>query len=343
MDIEKNIDNIKEELRADEEVQIRVAVFGQPGAGKSSLINSILGESAAQVGVGNDTTKQECLYEYNGLYFADLPGYDTARFPVDTYLQRFDLNSYDAFICVFGGKFHAADAVFFRQLQAERESCLLVRTGLDMLFERHKSLEELKAEITQDAARQLERVVPLYFVSNRSGAGLEQLVLALEDSLPETKRERFIRGVKARSVTMLADKYQACEKLVAKYAWLAAANAINPIPGLDVSIDLKLMNKMFDELKRTYGLNQAKLDRFRGVLPLAERVLAMGTKEGMVALMKNYVGKQGVEGLAKYVPYAGQAVAMGLGYALTSNLGKKYLDDCHELATGILQNKLADL
>lgn len=343
MNIEQKIEDIKQAVQADEQSQVRIAVFGQPGAGKSSMINSLLGVGVAMVGVANDTTLGVKTYEHNGVYFADLPGYDTERFPVDTYLQRFDLTVYDAFICVFSGKFHAADSAFFRQLQAERDTCLLVRSGLDMLFDRNKTLAELQTEIVADASKQLGRAVDIHFVSNRSGAGLEHLALALEQLLPAAKRERFIRGVRACSLQMLDSKYQVGEKLVAKYACLAAANAINPIPGLDVRVDLKIMEKMLDELKSTYGLDQAKLDKFRRAIPLAERILAMGTKEGMIALMKRYAGKQGAESLAKYIPYAGQAIAMGIGYALTSNMGKRYLDDCHELATDILQNKLAGL
>lgn len=342
MFIDKTMEAIRNSVQADTQEHVHIAVFGQPGAGKSSLINSLLGGQAAVVGVGNDTTRTANIYEYNGLYFADLPGYDTERFAADEYLQRFDILAYDAFLCIFNGKLHAADINLWQQVQSGRDTCLLVRTGLDTMFAKHKNLDTLKQDVEQDVAEKLAGVAKVYFVSNRTGGGLEELVVGLENLLPLAKRERFVRGVKARSDRMLADKYLACEKLVAKYAWLAAANAVNPLPGLDISIDLKIMNNMFDEIKCTYGLDQAKLDKFRGVIPMAERVIALGTKEGMLVVMKGYIGKQGVEGLAKYIPYAGQAVAMGIGYALTSNLGKRYLDDCQALATDVLQSKLAD-
>lgn len=339
-DISRTADEIKARLEAEEQQQVKIAVFGQPGAGKSSLINSLMGDMSSCTGVGNDTTVEAALYTYNGVILADLPGYDTAKFPAKEYLQSFDLLDYDAFLFVFNGKFHAADVQLFREVSNVSSACLLVRTGLDSIFDRNKTIEALKAEIVQDTCAQLGQQLTVQFVSNRSGAGLEQLILALETILPTAKRERFIRSVKVHTQQIITEKYLVCEKLVAKYAWLAAANAVNPIPGLDVSIDLKLMNKMFDEIKRTYGLDEAKLDKFRGVLPMAERVLAMGTKEGMTTVMKKYIGKQGVEGLAKYIPYAGQAVAMGIGYVLTSNIGKRYLDDCQELATEILESKL---
>ena len=339
-DISKTADEIRARLEAEEQEQVKIAVFGQPGAGKSSLINSLLGDMSSCTGVGNDTTTQADLYIYNGIIMADLPGYDTAKFPAQDYLQRFDLLDYDAFLFVFNGKFHAADVLLFAEVSNVNNACLLVRTGLDSIFDRNKTIETLKQEIVQDVCVQLGQQLAVQFVSNRSGAGLEQLITALETMLPTAKRERFIRSVKAHTQQIIAEKYLVCEKLVAKYAWLAAANAVNPIPGLDVSIDLKLMNKMFDEIKSAYGLDEAKLDKFRGVLPMAERVLKMGTKEGMSVIMKKYIGKQGVEGLAKYIPYAGQAVAISIGYVLTSNLGKRYLDDCRELAAAILEEKL---
>lgn len=343
MDIEQTAAKIRAKVNEQELQQVRIAVFGQPGAGKSSLINSLIGDRAARIGVGNDTTATAELYEYDKLIFADLPGYDTEKFPADEYLERFDLLNYDAFLFVFNGKFYAADSKLFKAVSRGSGSCLLVRTGLDSMFDRNSSIDALKRDVEQDVCAQLGLSTEVCFVSNRTGAGLERLILRLEQILPTAKRERFIRSVKAHSEQAIQNKYLACEKLVAKYSWLAAANAVNPIPGLGVSLDLKIIDKMFDAIKLAYGLDETKLDQFRGVIPVAERLLAMGSKEGMLAVMKSYIGKKGVEGLAKYLPYAGQAVAMGIGYAITSNLGKRYLDDCRELATDILTSKFNKL
>jgi hypothetical protein len=47
---------------------VYIALFGQPGAGKSSLINAIVGQQLAKVGVENDVTTERTDYEWNGLF-----------------------------------------------------------------------------------------------------------------------------------------------------------------------------------------------------------------------------------------------------------------------------------
>ena len=59
-------------------------------------------------------------------------------------------------------------------------------------------------------------------------------------------------------------------------------------------------------------------------------------------LLKSFAGRQAVKTFAKYIPFIGQAIAAGLGYAITSNVGNSYLSDCHELAEEILNNKLGE-
>lgn len=75
--------------------------FGQPGAGKSSLINELIGEKKAKVGTGTDTTKEAQVIESGSVVYVDLPGYDTARFPKKGYFSHFDPLQYDLFLCIF--------------------------------------------------------------------------------------------------------------------------------------------------------------------------------------------------------------------------------------------------
>ena len=73
---------------------------------------------------------------------------------------------------------------------------------------------------------------------------------------------------------------------------------------------------------------------------LANNVVQYAAKEGILMLLKSFAGRQVVKTLAKYIPFIGQAIAAGLGYAITSNVGISYLNDCHELAGAALKNNL---
>jgi predicted GTPase len=107
-----NIGDIVTELGKEKSTRINIALFGQPGSGKSSLINAIIGENMAEVSTRTNTTTEEGSVvwgEDDSLLLTDFPGYGTSKFPADDYWQRFGLDKYDLFICVFSGKFHQAD------------------------------------------------------------------------------------------------------------------------------------------------------------------------------------------------------------------------------------------
>jgi predicted GTPase len=56
MSIVHEVECMKRQLLAMDQARVRVALFGQPGAGKSSLINRLIGRPMAAPGVHTDTT-----------------------------------------------------------------------------------------------------------------------------------------------------------------------------------------------------------------------------------------------------------------------------------------------
>jgi hypothetical protein len=46
--ITKDIQKLLEQLKEDDAVEVKIAIFGQPGAGKSSLINKLVGKKVAK-------------------------------------------------------------------------------------------------------------------------------------------------------------------------------------------------------------------------------------------------------------------------------------------------------
>lgn len=103
MGIDDEAARLRAQLAAEDGVTVSVGLFGQPGAGKSSLINALVGGDVAAVGVRTDTTTGREEYEWNGLTLVDRPGYGTARFPAGDYVARFDVLGFDLLLCVFDG------------------------------------------------------------------------------------------------------------------------------------------------------------------------------------------------------------------------------------------------
>lgn len=345
MSIYDDAEKIRLKLDEDKRTTVSVALFGQPGSGKSSLINKIVGQKVAEVGVETDKTVKAASYEAKGLRFVDLPGYGTKNFPKDSYFQKFDINQFDLFLCVSSGKLHQADTEFFQELVKRGKVCIFVVNKHDELWEDGVRVEELEQRKIDDIIKHVGQPVRIVFTSCREDTGLDALNIEIQNNLEGAKNERWARGAKAYSTRFLKEKKAACEKYVFYAAAAAAANGINPVPGADVAVDISIIMKLFKEIRDDYGLSDNFLTSLKqSSIPvvgrLANNVVQYAAKEGILVLLKSFAGRQAVKSFAKYIPLIGQALAASLGYAITSNVGNSYHSDCYQLAEEILNNEL---
>lgn len=345
MSIVEELQHIKCKLEEENLTTVSVALFGQPGAGKSTLINKIAGEKLAETGVETDKTVRAASYEAKGLRFVDLPGYGTKSFPKETYFSNFKIDTFDLLLCVTSGKLHAADTEFFSALSAKGKVCIFVVNKRDELWEDGVSIDVLEQRKREDISKHVGQPVNVLFTSCKDLTGLDELILEIYDKLDAAKRERWARSAKAYSKKFLEEKRMACERHVAIAAAVSAGNALNPILGLDVAVDLGVLLNLFKDIRESYGLDDKRLEKLKSssvpvVVPLANRVIEYATKQGMISLLKSYAGKELAKTLLKFVPVAGQAISAGLGYVITTGAGNSYLNDCHTLAEEILERKL---
>jgi small GTP-binding protein len=345
MSIEDEFQKIRDKLDKEANTTVSVALFGQPGAGKSSLINKIVGKYVAEVGVETDKTVEAGIYEANGLRFSDLPGYGTTKFPKESYFQQFEIQKFDLFLCVTSGKLHQSDVEFFKELLKREKVCIFVINKHDDLWEEGIETEELEQRKRDDIFKHVGQQVKIIFTSCRKNTGLVDLINEINNNLDGAKRERWARGAKAYSKSFLQEKKAACEKYVSYAAAASAANAINPIPGVNVAVDVSIIVKTFKEIRDDYGLGDnflisLKKSSIPSVLLFANNVAKHVAKEGLLIFLESFAKKQVVKSFLNYIPFVGSVVAAGLGYAITSNAGKSYLDDCHKLAEEVLKNNL---
>lgn len=345
MAIAEEEQRIKRKLEEEKKSTVSVALFGQPGAGKSTLINKLVGENVAETGVETDKTVNAASYEAKGLRFVDLPGYGTKNFPKEAYFSKFNIDNFDLFLCVTSGKLHAADTEFFRELTGKGKVCIFVVNKHDELWEDKVSIEDLEQRKSDDISKHIGQPVKVLFTSCRLNTGLDQLTLEIYSKLDSAKRVRWARSAKAYSNEFLEEKKAACERHVSIAASVSATNALNPIPGLDVAVDLGVLMTLFKEVRESYGLDDKLLASLKNssvtvVVPLANRVIEFAAKQGLMTLLKTFAGRQVAKTALKYVPIVGQAIAASLGFAITYAAGTSYLNDCHELAKEILDRKL---
>ena len=339
-------EELKRQLEREENITISVALFGHSGAGKSSIINKLVGQKVAEVGVETDTTVKAKQYKWNGIFLTDLPGYNTKKFPAEEYLQKFKImENYDLFICVFEGKLSKENAEFFALLKQKGKICIFVRNKADQIWDEEKTFEELTAGIEKDLKKQItsyvERVV---FTSSRDSIGFDVLQKEIFAVLDESKRSRWVKSSKAYSFDFLEKKKEEARKMTIRYAGISAANGLNPVPGLDVSVDITTLLALFKKIREIYGLTDDSIEKFKIISPsslqMINSVVKVATKQGLLILLKRF-GTQGVvKQFSKYVPFVGQAIAGTIGFSITKSAGLDYLENCHKIAGKILELEL---
>ncbi len=345
--ISETIEILKQKQKDFEETNLNIALFGQPGAGKSSLINALIGEKKSAVGLETDKTVEENIYMHNGLNFIDLPGYGTEKFPKETYFDKFKILDKDLFLCVISGKLLSSDIELFEKLHKNNKVCIFVVNKADELWEDGVSEEELKDRKKSDVKKYTNENVEIVFTSCRTNDGILELNLAIRNAISsasEEKKTRWILSTKAYSEKALNDKKEKLEELVTKYAGISAVNGINPIPGVNVAIDIATLLKLFKEIRESYGLTDNEISNLEKYAPslsplvnqALSKIVQYSTKQGIIKLLSTFAGKIITQNISKYIPFVGQAIASGIGFGITKLAGDQYVDDCHEVAKDLL-------
>src|SRR5690606_26499145 len=140
-----------------------------------------------------------------------------------------------------------------------------------------------------------------YLISTESPLeyDLDKLLYDIANNLDKIKRERFIADVTATSKKMIKEKRVVADKLVSRYAALSAANGLNPIPGLDISVDLGLLLKMGNDISNIYGLNKESQEFYETFLDLSHSSKVKSALAKASQYAAKYLGKEAIVILLK--------------------------------------------
>jgi small GTP-binding protein len=347
-----NSSDIFEDLikQIDEEskTKIRVAFFGQPGAGKSSLMNKLAGKKVADAGIQPGVKITKHIWgENDSIEFIDLPGFDGVppEHERKEYWKNHECDDIDLFLCCFESKFNQADEEFFKRVISEGKSNIFVRTKSDTIYDEDKTEQELKNEIVEKQVRPVfGKSVKVVFTSVRTNEGLNDLQNEIINLLDETQKQKWFRNAQAFSEGFLDEKKKACKLTLLKYSLLAAGNGAIPVPIIGVPVDVGIFIKLLNEIRIGYGLTDKRLDNLlnshktdQQTLVLVKQLVEYVGKEGAVLILKRFANQALVRQLSKSIPII---LGSTTGFALTYYSGMKFLDDCHDISKQILEDEI---
>lgn len=162
--------------------------------------------------------------------------------------------------------------------------------------------------------------------------------------MPRTKHKSSAGGellVLPRNRTELSDAVTRSKALVTKRAAAASAASLIPLPGLDIAVDIAAVMKMIPAINLEFGLTPAQIEHLSPgrQLLVYKSMVAIGsmmigkivTKEIAIEVLKTVGVRLTAKQATKYVPVAGQALSLALGFAAMKYVGHQHIKDCQRV------------
>lgn len=351
----KILDEANYYIKKFETSEVNCALIGMSGAGKSSLINSIVGKKIAKVGSTEQTIDVQKYSTSNGLNFFDLPGCGTDKFPKDTYIDKFNLVNYDILIIVTSNRLYENDTFLYKNLVSKGKKVFIVRTKMDLAIEDEMIDNDLTEEqVIDKVSKNLKESLKNYdfkpyLVSSR-GSNKYDLPTLLDDiklSLNGIKKDKFLSEMATLSKKHLEDKKVLAEKVINNYSLLASVNSLNPIPGLDVGVDLSILFAMSTYVQKIFGLNEESvkyiasvtggtaLSTNRVLAPVTNFISTFVSKGAIEIFIKKYAKTTVVKSLAKFIPFIGTVVSGVMSYKLCFSYGESLLNAAVDVSANL--------
>ncbi|XP_054855077.1 interferon-inducible GTPase 5-like [Eublepharis macularius] len=257
---------------------LNIAVVGEPGSGKSSFVNSLLGlragePGAAETGIQTTTTKAKD-YPHPRLQQVilwDLPGKEDS--PLGARVEQEDLNRYDFFFIIAYQRFRTVHADLAQEIQAMGKRFYFVRakTDLDLEASRRRQPsgcdeEKVLHRIREDCITSLQNEnvsnPQVFLVSNWDPQCFDFPLLRekLQNDLPWLKRQAFMFHLPSLSAPVLESKKAALKRKIRLSVFCSGLFALLPLPGFSFVVAMFVFMKFRSRCYRDFGLDDLSLE-----------------------------------------------------------------------------------
>ncbi|WP_455556473.1 hypothetical protein [Comamonas sp.] len=123
-----------------------------------------------------------------------------------------------------------------------------------------------------------------------------------------------------------------------KRALMAGAASAIPVPGLDWAVDAAILSKLLPDISKEFGLSPEQIDALDpGMRDQVQKAVAMVgsvflgkllTHQMLLRVARMIGVRLGSKQFAKFIPFAGQAIAAAVGYSALRYLGQRHINDC---------------
>ena len=302
-----------------------ILVIGKTGAGKSTLINSILRERVAETGKGDSVTKGVKKYKRVGLPVTvyDTEGLELTNIRdvqknVNKLLNKncnveLDQQIHIIWYCVNAGsnRFEDEEKNWIRSICKDHHNIplILVLTQttaydvdfIDALKSSNLNIREVIPVLAEPMPQMGGVIIPEH--------GLTELVNCTLNLLPEFAKGAFVNATKSLDI-----KINKAREISEKYAKIAGTAALQPVPFADAPGLILIQMKMITEITLIFGLSFDRGFWITFLLGLAGGAGATVCGRAIVSSLLKLMGPAGLS--------VGGVISGATAYGLTLALGR---------------------
>lgn len=360
-DIQQVISIIDTALADIEKAPLNIAVTGQTGAGKSTIINALRGvgheeNGAAQTGAV-ETTKSRKEYihpKFPNVTIWDLPGVGTSNFKPEDYLKKMQFQEYDFFLIISATRFSENDAQLAKAIRKMTKKFYFVRTKIDSdlwnekkckpkSYNREKILEHIRNDCVVNLQNANVPSTHVFLVSSIEVAQFDfpKLESTLLTELPAHKRHIFMQCLPNITETAIDRRRDALRQTI----WLEAlkAGAAATIPMMSFfSEDIEELEKTLTHYRASFGLDDESLENMAREWSMSVEELKSTIKSPHLLSSEpnESVADKLVKIMEKVFAVTGGFVATGLYFRKNYYMQNYFLDTVTEDAKVLLKKKV---
>ena len=131
------------------------------------------------------------------------------------------------------------------------------------------------------------------------------------------------------------------KSIVTRRAALASAASLIPVPGLDIAVDIAAVMRLIPAINREFGLTPEQIEQlspgrqllvYKSMVAIGSMMIGkLVTKEIAIEVLKTVGVRMSAKQIGKYVPVAGQALSVALGFGAMKYVGHQHIKDCRRV------------